>query len=325
MLNRPRRLRQNCAIREMVQESSLRLNEMIYPMFVTSQKGALEPILSLDGHYRYGPDRLIEEIGALFEKHGIQSFALFPHFPESLKDRDGKLATDGQNFYLQTICDLKARYPDIVIMGDVALDPYSSDGHDGLVDTDSGEIINDETVEILARMACLQASAGVDIIGPSDMMDGRVKSIRQALERNGHQQTIIMSYCAKYASSFYGPFRQALESAPKNGDKKSYQMDFANSREALREAQLDIEEGADILLVKPALAYLDIIYQFNQNFHLPVAAYQVSGEYAMIDSMAKQGHASREQLALECLTSIKRAGAKIILSYFTKDLAQYLR
>jgi porphobilinogen synthase len=252
---------------------------------------------------------------------GIYTYDLFPAVDESLKDTIASYSYADDNFYLNAIRKLKETFPEIAIMSDVAMDPYSSDGHDGLVV--DGRIVNDETLPILARMSVAQAQAGVDIIGPSDMMDGRVGYIREALDLAGYTDTSIMSYTAKYASAFYGPFRDALNSAPKAGDKKSYQMNPANQREALLEAQLDFEEGADMLMVKPALCYLDIIHLLKQQFPIPITAYNVSGECAMVHAAAQNGWLNYDLAVYEMLLSIRRAGADGILTYFAKDFAQF--
>jgi porphobilinogen synthase len=240
--------------------------------------------------------------------------------PDELKDNIASYSYADDNFYLKVIRSLKEKFPHISLMSDVAMDPYSSDGHDGLVK--DGKILNDETLPILTKMSIAQAQAGIDIIGPSDMMDGRVGYIREALDNNGYSETSIMAYSAKYASAFYGPFRDALDSAPKHGDKKTYQMNPANKREALIEGQLDVEEGADFLMVKPALAYLDVIHLMKENFDIPITAYNVSGEFAMIHAAAEKGWLDYNQVMVETLLSIKRAGADGILTYFAKDFAK---
>ena len=251
---------------------------------------------------------------------GVQCFDLFPAVDDSLKDELGTYSYSKNNFYLKYISEVKKRFPEAVIMTDVAMDPYSSDGHDGIVR--DGKIINDETLDVLARMSVAQAEAGADIIGPSDMMDGRVEHIRDALDDAGFSDVSIMSYTAKYASAFYGPFRDALDSAPKFGDKKTYQMDPANKQEALIEAELDYFEGADYLMVKPALCYLDVIHMLKEEYPVPIAAYNVSGEYAMLKAAAKNGWLEYARAMTEMLLSIKRAGADVILTYFAKDFAQ---
>ena len=262
---------------------------------------------------------LLHEIESCL-KLGIHSFVLFPGLEDHLKDADASYYYNERNFYLKAIKQIKARFPETSLISDVAMDPYSSDGHDGLVS--QGKILNDETLPILGKMALAQANAGIDVIGPSDMMDGRVGFIRKELDEHGFQEVSIMSYTAKYASAFYGPFRDALESAPKEGDKKSYQMDPANKIEALREAQLDMTEGADFLMVKPALCYLDIVHLLKKEVCLPIAAYNVSGEYAMLKAAAQNGWLDYELSMQEMLLSIKRAGADIILTYAAKEFAE---
>jgi porphobilinogen synthase len=254
---------------------------------------------------------------------GIYTFDIFPAVDEDLKDKIASYSYADDNFYLDAIRQIKERFPESVVMSDVAMDPYSSDGHDGYVE--DGKILNDETLPILARMTIAQAQAGVDIIGPSDMMDGRVGVLRQALDEEGFTEVSIMSYSAKYASAFYGPFRDALNSAPKLGDKKTYQMNPANKREALLEAQLDFEEGADMLMVKPALCYLDVIHLLRENFTIPITAYNVSGECAMVYAAAKNGWLDYDRAVFEMLLSIKRAGADGILTYFAKDFAKMVK
>jgi porphobilinogen synthase len=278
----------------------------------------------MPGIHRFTADRLIDEIGQCVEL-GINTFAPFPAINDALKDRLAKESSNPEGLYLKTIADIKRQFPEVVLMTDVAMDPYSSDGHDGLVDAESGEILNDATLEILGQMALAQARAGADIIGPSDMMDGRVAWIRRVLDENAFGHVSIMSYTAKYASAFYGPFRDALDSAPKKGDKKSYQMNPANKREALRELALDEAEGADMVMVKPALSYLDVIHAVKEKTHLPVTAYNVSGEYAMVKAAAQNGWLDGERTMMEVLTSIRRAGADAILTYFAKEAAAVLR
>lgn len=323
MLVRPRRNRQNETIRSMVRETTLSPDQLIAPLFVVEGKNKIIPIDSMPGQARLSIDELIQEAKVLFSL-GIKTVALFPVIEEKLKTPDAREAynKDGLNF--RAIQELKAALPEMMIMADVALDPYSSDGHDGLVDHKTGEIQNDATLEVLAKQALCEAMAGVDIIGPSDMMDGRVGFIRRALDESGFKNTLIMSYTAKYASAFYGPFREALDSAPKKGDKKTYQMDPSNSQEALREGALDEDEGADILMVKPGLPYLDIIYRLKQSTYLPVAAYNVSGEYAMVKAAAKNGWVDNDKVILETLTCFRRAGADIILTYFAKEAARLI-
>ncbi|WP_439475419.1 porphobilinogen synthase [Algoriphagus formosus] len=315
---RPRRNRKSASVRELVEETSLSTKDLIFPLFlIDGQKKKIE-VDSMPGIYRFSIDEMLLEIESCL-KLGIQAFDVFPAYPESLKDPFAKESYNPDTFYLQGLRAIKKEFPEICLMSDVAMDPYSSDGHDGIVQ--NGKILNDETLEILAKMSLAQADAGVDILGPSDMMDGRVGYIREELDSHGFTDVSIMSYTAKYASAFYGPFRDALDSAPKFGDKKTYQMNPANSQEALIEADLDMEEGADFLMVKPALSYLDIIKLLQDNFPLPIAAYNVSGEYSMIKASAEKGWIDGERAMLEVLTSIKRAGAKIILTYFAKEFA----
>ena len=320
-LRRPRRNRQSGVLREMVQETRLHVSDFILPLFVLEGRNVRTEVASMPGIFRHSPDLLLDEIGRCIDL-GIKAFDLFPSLSDDKKDRTASESHNPDGLYLQTIRAIKTKYPDVLLMTDVAMDPYSSDGHDGLVE--NGVILNDETLDILANMAVAQAQAGADLIGPSDMMDGRVGYLRKALDDEGFKHVGIISYSAKYASAFYGPFRDALASAPKFGDKKTYQMNPANSREALIEAQLDTEEGADILMVKPALAYLDIISLLRQNSQLPIAAYNVSGEYAMIKAAAQNGWLDGEHAMMESLMSIKRAGADVILTYFAKEAAQLL-
>jgi porphobilinogen synthase len=302
----------------MVEETQLGVQNLIYPIFLKDGKGIKEEVSSLPDNFRWSIDQLLPEIEACL-KLGITTYDIFPAVEESLKDKTATYSYVSDNFYLNAIRKLKETFPEICIMSDVALDPYSSDGHDGLVV--DGKIVNDETLPILAKMAIAQAQAGVDIIGPSDMMDGRVGVIRDALDAEGYTETSIMSYSAKYASAFYGPFRDALNSAPKSGDKKTYQMNPANKREALLEAQLDFEEGADFLMVKPALCYLDVIHVLKESFSIPITAYNVSGECAMIHAAARNGWLDYDRAVMETLLSIRRAGADGILTYFAKDFA----
>ncbi|MHA8109215.1 porphobilinogen synthase [Aquirufa sp. A-Brett2-W8] len=319
MLNRPRRNRSSAAIRTMVEENRLSVKDLLFPLFVMDGSATKTEIKSMPGIYRYTTDLLLKEIEACLNL-GITSYALFPQVAEDRKDT---LATESHrkgSLYLEAIHAVTSRFPEISMLTDVAMDPYSSDGHDGIVK--NGEILNDETLDVLAKMAVAQAQAGSKLIGPSDMMDGRVGYIRDSLDDAGFTNVGIMAYSAKYASAFYGPFRDALESAPKFGDKKTYQMNPANSREALREAELDELEGADFLMVKPALAYLDIISLLRDNTNLPIAAYNVSGEYAMVKAAAANGWIDGEKAMLESLLSIKRAGAQVILTYFAKEFAQ---
>jgi len=319
---RPRRNRKNSAIRDMLAETQLGAQHLIYPIFLKDGKGIKDEVASLPNNFRWSLDMLLPEIEACLHL-GIKTFDIFPAVDEALKDQMASYSWASDNFYLHAISAIKARFPEVVIMTDVAMDPYSSDGHDGLVQ--NGQILNDETLPILAKMTIAQAQAGADIIGPSDMMDGRVGYLRKALDADGFTDVSIMSYTAKYASAFYGPFRDALNSAPKLGDKKTYQMDPANKREALLEAQLDFEEGADMLMVKPALCYLDVIALLKENFPLPITAYNVSGECAMVYAAAQKGWLDYDRAVSEMLLSMRRAGADGILTYFAKDFAQFVR
>ena len=279
LVKRPRRNRKSETIRDFVRETSISSSNFIYPLFVTEGENIREEIVSMPGIYRLSPDLILKEIEECFSK-GLKAFSLFPKFKENKKNSTASESYNDENFYLNAVRLIKKNFPESCIMTDTAMDPYSSDGHDGLVK--DGEILNDETLEILGKMALAQARAGADIIGPSDMMDGRIGYIRKILDQEGYKDVSLMSYTAKYASAFYGPFRDALDSAPKFGDKKTYQMDPGNVREALLEADADTEEGADFLMVKPAMPYLDVIRSLHENYCLPIAAYQVSGEYAML-------------------------------------------
>lgn len=322
MLSRPRRNRASKTIREMVKETVLQPSNLVYPLFLVDGENIKIEVASLPGNFRWSLDLLLGEIKECIDL-GIMSFVLFPAVKEELKDSVATYGFSEDNFYLKAIRTIKNQFPDICLISDVAMDPYSSDGHDGLVK--NGEILNDETLPILAKLAVAQAKFGIDIIGPSDMMDGRVGFIREALDKAGYTNVAIMSYTAKYASAYYGPFRDALDSAPKAGDKKTYQMDPANSTEALREAELDTMEGADYLMVKPALNYLDIIQLLKQNSDLPIAAYHVSGECAMLIAACERGWLDYKKAMPEALLSIKRAGADIILTYFAKDFAKLFK
>jgi len=322
MYQRPRRNRKSPAIRNMVRETTLSVDNLIYPMFIVDGKGIKEEISSMPGNFRWSLDTLLPEIEEC-RKLGLNSFVLFPAIEEALKDSTATYSYDDANFYLKAIREIKKQFPEACLMSDVAMDPYSSDGHDGFVE--NGKILNDETLPILAKMAIAQAEAGIDIIGPSDMMDGRIAYIREALDEAGFDETSIMSYSAKYASAYYGPFRDALDSAPKSGDKKTYQMDPANKYEAIIEAELDVAEGADFLMVKPALCYLDIIHILKERFDVPISAYNVSGECAMLHAAAQNGWLDYDTSMQEMLLSIKRAGADIILTYFAKDYAKLNR
>ncbi|HEX7366507.1 MAG TPA: porphobilinogen synthase [Pelobium sp.] len=317
MLNRPRRNRKSQVIRDMVQENHLQAANFIFPLFIVDGKQQKTEVASMPGIFRYSVDNLLREVESCMEL-GLKSFDLFPNIEESLKDKTASESVNEKGLYLRAIKEVKSRFPEACVVTDVAMDPYSSDGHDGLVE--NGEIVNDKTLKILADMALAHARAGADIVAPSDMMDGRVQFIREALDAEGFSNVSIMSYTAKYASAFYSPFRDALQSAPKFGDKKAYQMNPANQREALIEAALDTQEGADFLMVKPALAYLDIIKLLKDNFDLPIAAYNVSGEYAMIKAAAQRGWLNEEKATVEKLMCIKRAGADVILTYHAKEV-----
>ncbi|HLU94535.1 MAG TPA: porphobilinogen synthase [Membranihabitans sp.] len=318
MIIRPRRNRNSPAIRNMVRETQVGTADLIYPLFVKPGNEDKEAIRSMPGVYRHSEEGILREIDEAAQV-GIQAFMLFPAVPESLKDTTASYSYDPDNFYLYTARKIKQEFPDVCLISDVAMDPYSSDGHDGIVK--DGVILNDETLEILGKMSVAQAHAGFDLIGPSDMMDGRVEYIRKALDDQRFTSTGIMAYTAKYASAFYGPFRDALDSSPKWGDKKTYQMDPANRREALIEANLDVREGADYIMVKPALHYLDIIRDLRNNFQLPVVSYHVSGEYSMLMAAAEQNYVNLDQALHETLLALKRAGSDLIITYFAKKYA----
>lgn len=319
---RPRRNRKNSTIRAMVEETKLGTENLIYPLFIEDGTSVKTEIKSLPNNFRWSLDTLLPEMEKCVDL-GINSFVLFPAVKEALKDTVASYSYANDNFYLDAIRKIKAEFPHIALMSDVAMDPYSSDGHDGLVR--DGIIMNDETLPILGQMSIAQAQAGIDILGPSDMMDGRVGYLREVLDINDFKDVSIMSYSAKYASAFYGPFRDALSSAPKSGDKKTYQMNPANKREALLEAQLDFEEGADMLMVKPATCYLDIIHMLKENFEIPITAYNVSGECAMIYAASQNGWLDYNSAMSEMLLSIRRAGADGILTYFAKDFATLIK
>lgn len=319
---RPRRNRKSPGVRSWTRETRLSVDQLIYPLFVVDKADARHPIASLPDQFQLGLNDLLREVELSLEL-GITGVVLFPAVAEKHKNASASYSYDPDNFYLHHIRAIKDRFPEMMVMSDVALDPYSSDGHDGLVR--DGKIVNDPSLDILASMALSQAQAGIDVLGPSDMMDGRVGYIRNVLDDEGFTDVSIMSYTAKYASAFYGPFRDALDSAPKSGDKKTYQMDPANAAEALREAALDEDEGADFLMVKPALCYLDIIQLLAQNSNLPIAAYNVSGEYAMIKAAAEKGWLNEQATMIESLLSIKRAGANVILTYWAKKYAQLVK
>lgn len=303
----------------MVEETHITAANLIFPLFIIEGNNIKSEVSSMPGIYRYSIDNLLREIEDCM-KLGLKAFDLFPNIDESLKDKYATESTKAGSLYLRAIADVKKHFPEACVITDVAMDPYSSDGHDGIVE--NGEILNDETLEILGNMALAHAQAGADIIAPSDMMDGRIGYIRNVLDDHGYTSVSLMSYTAKYASAFYGPFRDALNSAPKHGDKKTYQMNPANQREALIEAALDAQEGADFLMVKPALAYLDIIKSLNDKFELPIAAYNVSGEYAMVKASARNGWLDEQRATMEVLMGIRRAGATAILTYHAKEVVE---
>lgn len=318
---RNRILRQSSAIRSMVAETSLSPADLIAPLFIVEGDNQVSEIASMQGYYRRSIDVTTNEVKELWSM-GIRCVLLFVKPKDELKDNKGTEALNPQGLMQRSIRAIKEAVPDMIVMTDVALDPFSSFGHDGIVE--NGEIVNDPTVEVLAKMSVSHAQAGADFVAPSDMMDGRIGAIRQALEDNNYTRTGIMAYSAKYASCFYGPFRDALDSAPGFGDKKTYQMDYANRLEAVKEAVMDVEEGADIVMVKPALSYLDIIREVKNNVDVPVSCYNISGEYAMIKAAAKNGWIDEDKAILETLTSMKRAGADLIATYFAKDAVKLL-
>lgn len=325
-LRRNRRLRANEAIRGLVRETIITPNDFLVPLFVVEGKGVKEEIASMPNYFRYSLDLLENEVKELW-KLGLKSVLLFVKVPDNLKDNKGKEALNPNGLMQRAIKTVKNACPDMLVMTDVALDPYSIYGHDGIIE--NGVIANDNTADFLAEMSISHAKAGANFVAPSDMMDGRILTIREALEGEGFIDTGIMSYSAKYASAFYGPFRDALDSAPVDlenipKDKKTYQMDFANRHEALRETEMDIDEGADIVMVKPGMAYLDILREIKNEFDVPVAVYQVSGEYAMIKAAAEKGWLNHDQIMLETTTAFKRAGADIIASYFAKDIVKLI-
>lgn len=317
--HRPRRLRRTEALRGLVRETALSTSSLVYPMFVCPGRKVKDEILSMPGNYRWSVDLLVRECKAVSDL-GIPAVILFG-IPEK-KDEVGSGAYDPDGIIQRAVRSVKKEAPDLLVICDVCLDEYTSHGHCGLIK--NGEVDNDSTLELLAKTALTQVEAGADIVAPSDMMDGRVGRIRRELDARGFTGTPILAYSAKYASAFYGPFREAADSAPKFGDRKSYQMDPANQHEAMREIALDIEEGADIIMVKPALPYLDILALARRTFDVPLAAYQVSGEYSMIAAAVQNGWIDRERTMMESLISIKRAGADIILTYFAKEVARLL-
>ena len=325
MLRRPRRNRRSAALRGLAQETRLSVEQLVQPLFLVDGSKVREEVASLPGTFRLSIDEALREVEQCLEL-GLRSFILFPKIADKHKDKRATHSYSDDNFYLAAARAIKARFPEACLISDVAMDPYSSDGHDGLVY--GGEIVNDETLHILQKMGLAQAEAGFDLLGPSDMMDGREEALRVVLDENGFANTGIMSYTAKYASAFYGPFRDALDSAPRSGeedipkDKKTYQMNPANRREALIEGELDTLEGADFLMVKPALHYLDVISVMKQQFELPIAAYHVSGECAMLLAACRNGWLDYEKAMPETLLSICRAGADVIITYFAKDFAR---
>jgi len=325
-LRRNRRLRTNEAIRSLVRETVITTNDFLVPIFVVEGKGIKDEIPSMPNYYRYSLDLLEKEVKDLWNL-GLKSVLLFVKVPDNLKDNRGTEALNPNGLMQRAIKTVKNVCPDMLVMTDVALDPYSSYGHDGIIE--NGIIVNDATVNVLAEMSISHAQAGANFVAPSDMMDGRILTIREALEQEGFKNTGIMSYSAKYASAFYGPFRDALDSAPVDlmnipKDKKTYQMDYANRMEAIRETEMDINEGADIVMVKPGLCYLDIVRDIKDTFHVPVAVYQVSGEYAMIKAASEKGWLDHDAVMMEQITAIKRAGADIIASYFAKDVVKLI-
>ena len=320
-LNRNRRLRNKESLRNLISEHRLHPYDFIAPLFITEGRNKKTPIESMPGYYRLSIDNIKKEVKSLWSL-GIQSVLLFPKVDDKLKDNMGKEALNPQGLIQRTIKEIKNSCPDITIISDVALDPYSVHGHDGIVK--ENKILNDETNKVLAEMALSHAESGVDIVAPSDMMDGRVLSIRKVLEQNNFLETGIMSYGAKFASSLYGPFRDALDSKPGFGDKKTYQMDFSNFRESVSEIKADIDEGADIIMIKPGITNLDIINEAKNTFNIPIAVYQVSGEYSMIKAGVKMGYVNHNEVLIESLTVIKRAGANMIATYFAKEAVKLI-
>ncbi len=318
---RPRRLRSSAAIRAMSTETTLSVDNLIAPVFIIEGSNSKEEIASMPGYFRYTLDLAVGEVKELYDL-GIKSVLLFCKVSDNLKDNKGTEALNPNGLMQRSIRSIKETIPEICVMTDIALDPFSSFGHDGIVE--NGEIVNDATVEVLAKMSVSHADAGTDFVAPSDMMDGRIGAIREALEAAGHVNTGILAYSAKYASCFYGPFRDALDSAPGFGDKKTYQMNPANVREALRETLLDVEEGADIVMVKPGIPYLDVVRAVKEVVDIPVAVYNVSGEYAMIKAAAKAGWLNEDQAIMETMLGFRRAGADLIATYFCKDVVRIL-
>ena len=322
MINRPRRNRLTSGVRGLIRETNIQPRDLVWPTFVQEGNNLRTPIGSMPGVSRLSIDQLVVDSNKAFEL-GIPAVAIFPAIDDSLKNSEGKESLNPEGLLQRAVKKLKKEIPDLVVITDVALDPYSSDGHDGFVR--DGQILNDETLPLLAGMAVAQAKAGADVVAPSDMMDGRVEAIRWALDDAGFHNVLICSYCVKYASAFYGPFRDALESAPKEGDKKTYQMDPSNAREAIREIHSDEEEGADWLLIKPGLPYLDVIRLTREHSELPIAAYHVSGEYAMLKAAEEKGWLDYESCLMESLVSLRRAGADMIFTYGAIDAASILK
>ena len=319
---RPRRLRKSAAIRSLVQENHIQATDFIVPLFFMEGENAKEEIASMPGYFRFTLDLLLQEVKECYDL-GLRSVLLFAKVPDELKDNTGTEALNPDGLMQRAIRAIKKFHPEMYVMTDVALDPYSSNGHDGIVE--DGEIVNDTSVELLGEMALTHAQAGADMVAPSDMMDGRIGFIRETLEENEFPNVGIMAYSVKYASCFYGPFRDALDSAPGFGDKKTYQMDPANAEEGLRECALDIQEGADIVMVKPGMPYLDMVRLVKDKFDVPVAAYQVSGEFSMMHAAAEKGWLNLEEAMFESIIGFKRAGADLIASYFAKDIAKLLK
>ena len=319
---RGRRLRTSAAMRDLVAEHNLKPADFIAPVFVMEGENEKVEIPSMPDYYRYTLDMLMDEIQELKDV-GIRSVLVFTKVPDELKDNKGTEALNPDGLMQRAVREIKEKFPEMLVMTDIAMDPYSSYGHDGIVE--DGEILNDESVEVLAKMAVSHAEAGVDMVAPSDMMDGRIGAMREALDEAGFEHTGIMAYSAKYASSYYGPFRDALDSAPGFGDKKTYQMDPANVQEAIKEAKLDEQEGADIVMVKPGLPYMDVIRAVKENVSVPVSVYNVSGEYAMLKAAAKKGWLNEEEVMMETLVGFKRAGADLIATYFAKAASKVLK
>lgn len=319
---RPRRNRQSSALRSLLQETRLHPSDFVAPLFVVEGSNQRQPVSSMPGICRLSIDQLLKETEVLLEL-GVRAVELFPAISTEKKDSLGSEALRANNLFIRAVTALKTRFPELCLMVDIALDPFTDHGHDGLLNSD-GEVLNDSTLEVLGKMSVLMAQAGADIVAPSDMMDGRVGYIRTELDRSGYSDVGILAYAAKYASAFYGPFREALGSTPKKGDKKGYQLNPANWREAMRECALDESEGADMLLIKPGLAYLDIVARVREMTYLPLGAYHVSGEYAMVKAAAQNGWIDGEKVMYECLLAFKRAGADFILTYAAREMAELL-